>query len=333
MEATPTDMDSGMIIFQLQQQVIQLSSLVNNLLHNQSQYQSQHQQPQHQSTYSPSIKVSPPTVFAGDINLAETFLSQLDIYFQGMKVHDDSDKIITALSYMKGGTAGSWAKLKLKEFKKENDMTWDSFLEDFNQDFADPDPGSTARFKMEQLKQDSQTAEQFVASFKELIEDTGYNDTALIEKFEARLKPALVDKIYGLSKMPKTIESWMGWAIKFDRQWRQRESNKKLLALSSSSKKPTTTLSTQRPFKPHFSSQQFQPTMPAKQPDVVPMEVDSGWKKVKSIVCFKCRKPGHIARDCQASVDINSMDFDTLKAYMKEELQKDDEQNTTKKDF
>jgi hypothetical protein len=54
------------------------------------------------------------------------------------------------------------------------------------------------------------------------------------------------------------------------------------------------------------------------------MEIDSGRKSVKSIICWKCRKPGHVASQCRSGVDINSMDFDSLKAFMKEELQKEE---------
>ena len=68
-----------------------------------------------------------------------------------------------------------------------------------------------------------------MASFRELKDDTRYNNAALIEKFEQGLNPALADKIYALPEMPTTLESWISWAIKLDRQWRQREANKKLL--------------------------------------------------------------------------------------------------------
>ena len=115
--------------------------------------------------------------------------------------------------------------------------------------------------------------------------------------------------------MPKTLDGWMKWATKLDRQWRQKEVKKKLLS-SPSSSKPVPKL------YPVTVPSQI-PTPTPKQPDVVPMEVDSGRRNVGPRVCFKCRKPGHIAKDCQSQLDINSLDFDGLKAYMKAELQKE----------
>ena len=58
---------------------------------------------------------------------------------------------------------------------------------------------------MDQLKQGVLSAEDFVAKFRELAPKTGYNDAAHIEKFEKGLNSALVDKIYALADMPKTL--------------------------------------------------------------------------------------------------------------------------------
>ena len=270
---------------------------------------------------SKGIKVALPDPFDGTTSKAETFMNQLTLYFFGKRSDfvDDTDKIIFALSYMKGGNAGPWADQKVQELSGDTPpfTDWSSFKESFEEVFGDPDPASSARFRMDQLKQGALSAEDFVAKFRELAPKTGYNDAAHIEKFEKGLNSALVDKIYALADMPKTLSEWMSWSIKLDRQWRQREAKKKLLSSPSPSKaviKPTPV--TRSPLA------QTLPT-PTKQSEVVPMEVDSGRRNVGPRVCFKCRKPGHIARDCQSQLDINSLDFDGLKAFMKAELQKE----------
>jgi len=181
---------------------------------------------------------------------------------------------------------------------------------------------------MNQLKQGSHSADEYVASFRELKDDTLYNNAALIERFEQGLNSALVDKIYALPEMPTTLDGWITWAIKLDRRRRQREANKKSFGLFF---KPNST-----PPKPKLPLAQpmqspAQATQSVKQSDVVPMEVDSGWKSVRPLICFKCRKPGHKANECGSNVNINSMDYDALKAHMKEELQKEAENH--KEDF
>lgn len=332
---TPTPItttDPSAVIQQLQQQVAQLNDLVKSLL--------QTKPSSKPSTHTDSLKVSPPTIFDGNLSHTETFISQLTLYFHGRKVEDDEDRIITALSYMKEGTAGPWARLKVKDFTNAGkvNMTWVQFMEEFKETFGDPDPGNTARFKLDQLTQGSKTADEYVASFKELMEDTGYNDAALKDKFERGLNSALADKIYDLADMPTTLSGWMKWSMKLDRQRRQREAKKRGFGLfsSSSSKSaspPSNAVTTSKPFKSSsLSTPPQQPAALAKQPDVVPMEVDSGWKTARSKVCYRCRKPGHIAVDCRSKVDINSMDYDSLKAFMKEEIQKEKEP-CQKKDF
>ena len=289
-------------------------------------------------TSSKGLKIAVPDNFDGTMSKADTFLSQLALYFIGKKMTDDMEKVMFTLSYIKGGTAGPWAKLKVQEYMlKGESQNWKEFSEDFISTFGDPDKAGTARFKMELLKQGASTADEYITSFKELQVDSEYNDAALIEKFEKGLNTALVDKIYGLPSMPKNLKEWMEWASKLDRQWRRREIKKKAFAVPTSVKQP---LPLSKPSKPTYNPPNL-PRLPvstslpsnpipqaSKGPDVAPMEVDSGWKKVKSPICFKCRKPGHIAKFCTSSVDINSMDFDSLKAYFTEGLQ-----NTKEEDF
>lgn len=297
-------------------------------------------QPVDPITKTRGLKVAPPDTFDGSPGKAEAFLSQLLLYFHGKRheIQDDHDKIIMALSYMKGGTAGPWAKLKVKQYASSDTITqdWKDFHQEFLETFGDPDPAGSARHKMELLRQGNQTADEYVAKFRELQDDTGYNDAALVEKFEKGLNSVLVDKIYTLPEMPSTLKEWMSWATKLDRQWRQREAKKK--SIQNSTSRPFT-LSPQsqspppsKPFAPVPTSF-IRPSPVAKDSGPVPMEIDSGWKTVKPIVCWKCRKTGHIASNCRSSVNINNMDFDSLKAYIQEEIKKEKEQPSKKEDF
>lgn len=298
---------------QLQQQILQLQEFVTHL-------QKQIQTPTIASTTTSSkkgLKVATPDVFDGTLSKAETFLNQLSLYFLVRKsdFQDDQDKINFTLSYMRGGTAGPWADQIIKKYEDPDQESafgsWAEFKKEFESTFLDPNPAGTARYKMDHLRQGGKTADEYVASFRELISRTGYNDAAHVEKFEKGLNSALVDKIYALPEMPSTLKEWVEWAMKLDRQWRQREANKKTVvgtSLPRQSKPILSTFTTSPPIK--------------KGSDIVPMEIDSGRRR-GPLICFKCRKPGHIAMNCQSKVDVRSMDYESIKTIMKEELQKE----------
>lgn len=273
-----------------------------------------------------SLKVAPPDYFDGSLTKTQSFLAQLLLFLHGKRaeVQSDQDKIVLALSYMKGGTAGPWAEIKVQELGDGIEQSWDVFLAEFKLLFSDPNPGATARAKMDQLAQGNLTADEYVVKFKELQANTGYNDIALVEKFEKGLNSVLVDKIYALPTMPTTLEGWISWSTKLDRQWRKREAMKKANQPSSSSSKakPYSVPSNLSTPQSNSTPQPQKPFIP-RPTDMVPMEVDSG-KKSKTVICFKCRKPGHIARDCQSTFNINNLTYDDLKVYFQNEEEKKD---------
>jgi hypothetical protein len=276
------------------------------------------------------IKVATPDIFTGDLAKSEEFINSLHLYFYGNPGIPDDAKITFALSYMKGGTAGQWSKRILKEYSQaRKDPSWDSFLDDFRRSFSDPDPQGTARHKLKLLKQGNHTCDEYVASFKEVKDETGFNEEALKVEFERGLSKSLVDRIYNLPEFPETLEEWMTWALKFDRQARRREERLKQTASSLS----TTNSQPRNPPHPSPATNPLrQATSQVKPPssDVVPMEIDASRKKAGPRICYRCRKPGHIARDCKSKFDINALDYAGMKAHFMKELEEEAKNNKEK---
>ena len=61
------------------------------------------------------------------------------------------------------------------------------------------------------------------------------------------------------------------------------------------------------------------------------MDVDRSAKR-PPLVCYKCRKPGHMARNCRSCVDIRRMNYEELSGYFVQK-QKEEADAKAKKDF
>jgi Retrotransposon gag protein/Zinc knuckle len=249
------------------------------------------------------LKVATPDAYSGDLDKAETFLRQLTLYMHakpGDFTTDDS-RILFALSYMKGGTAGPWADRILEQLEAGDSLgDWEGFREHFKEAFADPTPQITARHKMDKIRQGQRPVEEYVAEFRTLVPRTGFNDAAHVEKFEKGLNSGLVDKIYALPEMPTKLSEWYIWSQKLDRQWRQRETKKKM---------GTQLLAKPTPPPPSNTS--------SAPPNIDPaaMDVDGGkWRRPKTstVICYRCDRPGHIARDCPDSKRIRGVEEESI---------------------
>ena len=235
---------------------------------------------------------------------------------------------------MRGGHAEVWASAMAKErdtalVQPDWVNDWEIFLNYFNAFFKDRQMANKARHKLRMLKQGTMTADQYQAEFKLHMKDTGFNDVALVEYFKTGLNQPLVDQIYLLPDMPETLTGWMKWASRFDNQWREKQQYQKLqkgqtVQTTSTQSKPGKTgtastvssipISSTTPI-PSFTK----PFSAPKQTFPVPMEVDSTGRyraPTRSFHCYRCRQPGHIAKNCRSAVDINAMSWNELQAHV-----------------
>src|SRR5271154_6318720 len=69
-------------------------------------------------------KANVPDVYTGDRDKAKPFIRQLWLYFEarGPEFPSAKKKVIFALSYMRGGTAGSWADNVIDKILDDDDM-------------------------------------------------------------------------------------------------------------------------------------------------------------------------------------------------------------------
>ncbi|KZP01443.1 hypothetical protein CALVIDRAFT_523864 [Calocera viscosa TUFC12733] len=196
------------LILNMQAQIQQLTEQIQP--HNVTQAAAQDPQPAPNPEPTPTTNIPPinlstmpmhiatPDVFDGEKGRAQIFLSQVALYVQArpQEFPTEQQAILFALSYMKGRKAGESASRVIQWQQEHNAPFFTSW-----EAFADPDPSTSARLKMDLLIQGSRLVDEYIAEFKELA---GYNGTAHVEKFQQGLHRAIVDKIYSLADMPTT---------------------------------------------------------------------------------------------------------------------------------
>ena len=147
--------------------------------------------------------------YTGDVEKAKTFLRQLKLYFESRDTEFSTQrkKVIFALSYMRGGTAGPWADHIIDKISDDDDMDcsfmfsiFTSFTRLFIERFGERDENAAAHHKMTQLKQGSMTVDELIAKFEELEYLTDYNDVAHIQEFKRICNPKIIDLL--VNKIP-----------------------------------------------------------------------------------------------------------------------------------
>lgn len=259
-------------------------------------------------------KGADPEIFSGDVAKTEEFLRSvsLNIALQPMMYASDHSKILYALSWIKGGTAGVWAEnvtaAILNPPAGTELPTWEQFLAVLRSAFGEPDLRFASRLKLHNLKQDRLTAEEYTAQFKALAARCGFDKEALMDAYQRGLNHALLAKIH-LSELPVTLNGWKAKTKALDNLYRR------YIQATGGPKEQGNRNCVVTPSFSHTSESSSGP---------VPMDIGaattippSGGTRNKTRTCYNCDKVGHLSRNCP---DPQRKKRETVKAITTEDI-------------
>jgi Zinc knuckle len=184
--------------------------------------------------------------------------------------------------------------------------------------------------RLETLRQGKKTAKELNTEFLQIVGQAGidrktpFDYLHLIGYYRKALEPRLSRKILFSDDVPKTMDGWMEKAIQFDMNWRMGSLffNQDIKVNPSKQKTDTN--------KSNGNAHWWR-TNERKDPNV--MDVDALTMEERGMLlrqgkCFRCRKTGHIAKDCppeqgesskQKKVDLERFAYTKIKVLTKEQ--------------
>jgi hypothetical protein len=242
-------------------------------------------------------KVADPPIFSGDRDQVQSFIRSVRTCFalapSRFPAGEEVRRILFALGFIQGGTAGTWANNAANALLDPNVPnpynTFQEFQDAFERAFGALDRAQKARTDLAALRmKPGDTVEGFTTSFEALAIHTGYNEPALIEIYRSGLLNRIVEKIYSDSngQLPADLTAWKTKARHLDNLYHEL----KALQLRNPHN-PAAAPRVNRAPAPRSIT-----IAPAASPASDAMDVDG--HRRNSIRCYNCNKFGHIARNC-----------------------------------
>jgi hypothetical protein len=250
------------------------------------------------------LKLNQPKAFGGKWDELTEFLQDVQLY---LAVNDDiyntdKKKIAFTLSFMSEGDVKSWKGQFLQNVNKPTGLdlgTWAQFQVDITAAFQPYNAPGDALKELMALKMRTNSIKDHIAKYKILLSRSGILETSpsAIDYFQKTLNVPLQRKLLELPTPPSNLKEWYEWASRLNNNYRKMQ---RILGRGQ-----TTVNNGKGKEEPRWrwSFQAQRKYLNAMDIDVIAttmntMTIEKWEKFIKEGLCFRCRKPGHISRDC-----------------------------------
>jgi Retrotransposon gag protein len=165
-----------------------------------------------------------PQAYEGDRKLARTFLNQLTHYFRANSrvpgLNSAIRKVSIALTLFQGQQTAAWVRDmgtwidSLNPVDDDIPEVWTTFVQEFNDHFADSQPQQRARLQLDQCKMRFPDVNQYISDFKDLVRQAGYTvgNEETIGFFLNGLSPSILDEVVKIP-LPQHYDKYKATAI------------------------------------------------------------------------------------------------------------------------
>lgn len=168
-------------------------------------------------------KAAEPEDFSGKREDVDAFIRQCEVYYLAGN-YSDKQKVVVALSHIKKGPAAIWAQDQVDRAPIESSTwNWASWKDNFKRLFGDPDKKLAAQYKLQSIKQDKRSAEEYIGEFEVYAQYAQFGEEAELLFFMQGLDGPLYSKVANLDYPPVNLEDWKRKCRRVDEIWRRNQ--------------------------------------------------------------------------------------------------------------
>jgi hypothetical protein len=200
---------------------------------------------------------------------------------------------------------------------KENGNRWalndvEDVIKILQRTFGDPDERATARFKLQNLRQNNREFSDYYAEFSRLVAELGWDEAATMDALRNGLSLELHEKLVG-APPTTTMHEFVEQCQKLDSQLRALENLRKLRTNRGQVK--TTTTATPTTSRPTPATQATTASSSKQTPAQGPRQKLSAQERATRLSegrCLYCGGLGHMAASCPAKTNVKVASVELL---------------------